>query len=282
MVFLLLSTLLNLSVFANTTFLTQIHDIDMGETLQDEVLVFFGNGKVGRLSYPDAKMLSDLKLAKFDKSWWEVTLDDERMLLTWEPSEAPIKPKRVLRSSLKAQEEDYIPTVIASMDLATQVMKEAYHHQKESQCYNRAHVWAYEWRKKSELYTSKAWLFFTRKYIRKYKFEWWFHVAPLFHVQDGNVVREKIADVKYANGRLWKLKQWTDFFLRNDAECPVVKEYSQWANYPESGSCFVMKSNMYYYQPVDLEAREKFGTERLMWIDTEVKAAYLEAFDITI
>ena len=83
--------------------------------------------------------------------------------------------------------------------------------------------------------------------------------------------------MKYARGPL-KLKQWTDIFMRDNADCPVVQKYSDHANYPESGSCFVMKSSMYYYQPVDLEEEELSGTVRNRWVPAEVSHAYQEAF----
>jgi hypothetical protein len=43
-----------------------------------------------------------------------------------------------------------------------------------------------------------------------------------------------------------------------------------------------MKSSMYYYQPVDLEQKEVMGFEKTKWQETEVRQAYLEAFDIKL
>ena len=62
----------------------------------------------------------------------------------------------------------------------------------------------------------------------------------------------------------------------------MVDKYSDHANFPYWGSCFVMKSSMYYYQPVDLEWLEAFGMARSTWIPTEVVEAYAEGFDIDL
>lgn len=123
--------------------------------------------------------------------------------------------------------------------------------------------------------------FFTRKYIRKYKFEWWFHVAPMVHVVHDGEVKERIMDIKYSKGPL-KLKQWTDIFMRDSAHCRVVDKYTDQANFPESGSCFVMKSSMYYYQPIDLELLEVQGQEKMRWLEPEVRHAYMDAFQVTL
>src|SRR5690606_5817297 len=131
------------------------------------------------------------------------------------------------------------------------------------------------------LYSSKAWLFFTKKYIRKYKFEWWFHVAPMVHVVIDGEVKERVMDIKYARGPI-KLKTWTDIFMRDRSDCPVVQKYSDHANYPESGTCFTMKSSMYYYQPIDLEKLERHQIEKNSWNAAEVQQAFMDALDVAL
>jgi hypothetical protein len=37
---------------------------------------------------------------------------------------------------------------------------------------------------------------------------------------------------------------------------------------------------MYYYQPVDLEFLEKYGNVRSSWLESDVRGAYAEAFEI--
>lgn len=278
-IFLVLCLLFSsLSSFADSVVTTQIHDIDMGQ-INEEPLIFLTSGQVVTYPASNKSMMDEFRNAIVKKTWFEFTLNDERQIVSYKALPPQLKVKRVALSSFKTLSLPYEPSILKNMDVARSFFYDARMTQKkESQCFNRAHVWSYEWRTKKNLYSSKAWLFFTRRFIRKYKFEWWFHVAPMVHVVVDGAVRERVMDIKYARGPI-KLKQWTDIFMRDNADCPVVEKYSEQANHPESGSCFLMKSSMYYYQPVDLEELDVLGTEKTKWLQPEVKNAYLEAFD---
>lgn len=269
-------------LFADTQFSTQIYDIDMGQA-DEEPLIFLSSGQV--VTFPDAdkSLISILKNGIIKKTWFLMTINEKREILDFKVIPPPLSSLRSFPDKTWLDEEvPYQPSILKNLDQARSFFYEARTNaREESQCFNRAHVWAYEWRIKHNLYSSKAWIFFTRKFIRKYKFEWWFHVAPIVHVIVNNEVKERVMDIKYARGPL-NLKQWTDIFLRDKAHCPVVKKYTDHANYPESGSCFLMKSNMYYYQPVDLEQKEISGVEKIRWIESEVRHAFKDAFDATL
>jgi hypothetical protein len=86
-------------------------------------------------------------------------------------------------------------------------------------------------------------------------------------------------DVKYARGPI-KFSDWTNIFMRDSAPCPLITNYTEYANYPELGSCFILKTSMYTYQPLDLENFDRFSWAKNKWIDSEVRGAYLEAFDL--
>lgn len=177
--------------------------------------------------------------------------------------------------------QTYFPTILPSVQRANELFSELEHKNNNSECFNRAHVWSYSWRIKHQIYSSKAWIFFTRKYIRQYDFQWWFHVAPLVHIASDDSVIEKIADKKYSK-RLLSMKEWTDVFMRNNVECPLIDLYSEYANYPETGWCYTMKTSMYYYQPVDLETYERDGKSKVMWNHLEVIQAYKDALEVDI
>lgn len=275
----LLLLIISFPIMANTQLSTQIHDIDMGVQGNEEPLIFLTSGDVVRFKTWDKNILLQVREAIKKKTWFLITLNEKREILTLEEIPAPTTTSEV--KMLPFADAPYQPSYLKSMDQARAFFYEARTNPKESQCFNRAHVWAYDWRIKHQLYSSKAWLFFTRKYIRKYKFQWWFHVSPMVHVNINGDVKERIMDVKYARGPI-KLKTWTDIFMRDYADCPVVEKYSDHANFPESGTCFVMKSSMYYYQPVDLEQRDLTGIEKSSWIEPEVKQAFSEAMDITL
>lgn len=268
-------------VFAQSVVSTQIHDIDMGQ-VDEQPLIFLSTGQV--VTYPgtDKSIFDRLRTAIRNKTWFALKLNEAREII--ELKEIALPPSVMSEKSLLTEENEapYMPSILKNMDVARSFFYDARTtHKEESQCFNRAHVWAYEWRTKKNLYSSKAWLFFTRKFIRKYKFEWWFHVAPMVHVISDGQVKERVMDIKYARGPL-KLKQWTDIFMRDNADCPVVEKYSDHANFPESGSCFLMKSSMYYYQPVDIEQKEILGFDKTKWQESEVRQAFLEAFDIKL
>jgi hypothetical protein len=231
--------------------MSNIHSVDFGND-NEPVLIFLKDGRVIKKEKEEAKkdpiinqLISNKEDSQYNKSF--------------------------IRN-------DYFKTVLTNISEAEELFNKGRRdYVEDSQCYQRAQVWSYEWRKMN-IYTSKTWIFFTRKYIRKYNFEWWFHVAPSVHVSTEEGIKERVLDLKYARSPL-KLKDWTDIFIRDSTNCPVVDNYTDQADYPESSSCFVMKSSMYYYQPYELELEEINGIEKTVWIKDEVKRSYLQAFN---
>jgi hypothetical protein len=275
----LLTVFFNYSVYASFQVRAQIYDIDQGQQ-GEEILIFLSSGHVVRVSDNEKEIHDDMNILHKSQQWTSFVISEKNKIesYTKSPSRLSLKP---ITQKRQIQEEDYIPTIIENMDLAEKHFKELRYVAKESQCYNRAHIWSYEWFINGSINSNKTWIFFTRRYIRKFKFEWWFHVSPSVSVIDEGIIKEKIMDAKYARGPL-DLKRWTDIFMKDDANCPMVKTYSDYANYPESGSCYTMRTSMFYYQPIDMETKETWGTVKANWYDTEVKQAYLEAFDEVI
>lgn len=271
----LFSLCFSLTTQASIQIKSQIHDIDYGQSDED-IMLLLKSGDVAWMKKKAAKSLSKIIINR--KETFNFILNDQRELMRLE-----VIPQNFVKTheTLPGQttEEIYTPTIVSGLDLAKEYFNEARYLNKESQCYNRAHVWSYEWFTNRSVNSNKTWVFFTRRYIRKFKFEWWFHVSPSIAVMEvDGVVREKIMDVKYGRGPM-PLKQWTDIFMRDDAHCPKVETYSDYANYPESGSCYTMRSSMFYYQPFDVETKETWGTVKANWFESELKQAYLEAFD---
>jgi hypothetical protein len=230
--------------------MSNIHSVDLG-TNDEPVLVFLNDGRVIRRDRKEA--LKDPIINKY------------------------IEEKKASRNQKSLIRNEYYKTVLPNIrDVEDLFQNGRRDYLEDSQCYQRAHIWAYEWRNMN-IYSSKTWIFFTRRYIRKYNFEWWFHVAPSVHVSTDEGIKERVLDLKYASAPL-KLKSWSDIFIRDGSDCPVVEKYTDQADYPESSSCFVMKSSMYYYQPFELELEEINGIEKNTWIREEVKQSYLQAF----
>lgn len=266
--------------FGQTEIKTQIQDIDYGNG-KEEPLIFLTSGQVVTFALSNRRLLEELKKGLANRNWFVFKINTNRELTAIREVSAPVAPAIDFQKSFQT-DAPYVPSVLENTEQAMAIFQEARtDHKSFSQCYNRAHIWTYEWRTKRNLYSSKAWLFFTRKFIRKYKFDWWFHVAPMFHVTEDGKVKQRMMDKKYSKAPL-TIKQWTDIFVRDNADCPVVEKYSDHADYPESGSCFLMKSSMYYYQPVDLEEQEFSGLLKQRWVETEVRHAYEEAFGIKL
>jgi hypothetical protein len=265
---LILSISFSFSTFASHIE-TQIYDIDEG-TAKEETLLFLTSGHVIRVKKQKVKR----------HQWLRISLNDQNKIESFTVI-PPTKPIQKISSKTFLGQTPYVPTVIENLDLANTYFHEAQFVEKESQCYNRAHIWSYEWFIKNAINSNKTWLFFTRRYIRKFKFDWWFHVSPSIRVLENGIEKEKIMDVKYARGPI-DLKSWTDIFMKDDANCPMVNTYSEYANFPESGSCYTLRTSMYYYQPIDIESKEIWETTKQDWYEGEIKQAYLEAFDRAI
>ena len=270
--------LLSSSGFTSVEILSEIYDIDLGNQ-NESPIILLTSGHAVRIDSHKKDLLQKIKIGLRSKILFAMTIDKNKIIKI-KTVKRPQPPQ--IKEKYFSENIPYRPSIIKNFDEATRHFNESKNNAKpESQCFNRSHVWTYDWRINNNLYSSKAWIFFTRKYIRKYKFEWWFHVAPMVHVAFDNTVKERIMDIKYSKGPL-NLKEWSDIFMRDNTNCPVVVNYSDYTDFQESSSCFVMKSSMYYYQPLDLEELEMTTTPKTKWIQQEVQEAYREAFDLTI
>jgi hypothetical protein len=264
-------------------FTTQVHDIDYGQKKGDEVLVFLTDGHVAKLRESHDLLNKNFMQTDLKKNWYKVTLDDDRYIVDMEVAPAPYKVKKSrfpkIHFGFNAP-MSYVPTVIKDMATAKKYFSEARYNPKESQCFNRALVWTYEWWKKHSLKSNKVLIFFTRNYIRRYNFEWWFHISPLVHVMEDGKVVERTMDRKYTNGPR-KLVDWANIFLSGDPACPIIQKFSEYADNPYTGMCYLIRTHMYTYQPADLQMYEAWGYSKETFNLTEVGWAYKEAFDET-
>lgn len=172
----------------------------------------------------------------------------------------------------------YEPTILPDLETVNSIFKKMNRRwQRNSQCYNRAHVWSYEEFKRSGLLSKKVFIFYTRRYIRNYNFYWWFHAIPTVLANSEGTIVERALDPMFARSPL-PMKMWSDIFIRSKRECPVITKYSQYANNQESEDCYLHFSSMYFWQPRDLDKLERSGFEKTSFINSEVDYAYWEAF----
>lgn len=275
-VFVLLSLLISIQCFAETE-IGKIVVIHEAVAIGEDTLVFFSNGKVLKIAQSDSDVLRDLQRYQETDEWLKIKTDKSRFITSIEVHPMPIQDFTLSKS---LPDPNYVPSVLSSLEWATKYFKESRYNPKDSQCFNRAHVWTYEWHKKHKFNSSKIFLFFTQKYIRMHNFHWWFHVAPYVHVYIDRKIRERVMDVKYTSGPT-PVKDWIRKFIRlPEPGCLTVNTFSDYANFPENGNCYIMKASMYYYWPLDLENEELHGTMKASWVEEEVKISYEEAFDI--
>jgi hypothetical protein len=262
----------------SATHVTKIYDIDYGQKLGDEILVFLTSGHVAKVGYQKTDLVGRLFKAKYEENWFKITLDKNRYITALVPAESPLQKSAENLSSVMLK-SNYVPTTVASMADAQKYHREGRRNSKDSQCFNRAMVWSYDWWKNNSVKSMKIFIFFTRTYIRRYNFEWWFHIAPYLHIMEEGKVVERAMDLKYTRNPL-PFRRWTDIFMRNDAECKVITRFSDYADYPYTGECYIMRTNMFTYQPADLQMNEAWGYTKTKFNMDEVRAAFLEAYDM--
>lgn len=282
---------MSLPLYAATTITSQIHDVDHGNQMGDEVLVFLTSGNVVKVSPSNLGMLETFQDSKGSDNWFTFTIDDKRYIKKMKEVESPYKSlpandQKMLQIDIDPYEQPYTPTTLPSMQKAKQYIAESRHPitTRVTQCFNRAMIWTYEWWKKHSMRSQKVFVFWPKAYVRKYGHEWWFHVAPYAHVMDTDgVVKERVMDVKWISYPI-EFQKWHDYHAPKDVKCRVVEKYSDFANYPwDADRCYFIRTHMYTWQPQDLELYESWDTytKRAFNMD-EVRSAYLEAFEVTI
>ncbi len=174
---------------------------------------------------------------------------------------------------------EFTPTIFPSYSAATRFLEKFSNSDiTGSQCYDRAHVWAFL-AATNIIHVEKAWIFFADHFIEKNHFKWWFHVAPIAKVKMQETVQERIVDRIFSEFPL-KVKLWTDLFMPEKQRCREIERYTDYSEHPGEDDCYLMTSTPYFWQPKDLEVFAKEGTEKTGWIDWEVRHAFKHAFGI--
>jgi hypothetical protein len=277
----ILLSLLSSSVFALTQFKTSIYDIDYASHPGEKHLVLLNSGHVAKLGVEKSFNQNRIHQAFRSGSEIEISLGEDNTIVDLKILDSNHTKSMERSSSLPLTNDQYVPTTVESMEKAKKYFRQARYNPKDSQCFNRAMVWSYEWWRRNSLRSQKILIYFTRSYIRRYNFEWWFHIAPYIHVMDDGQVVERVMDIKYSRTPL-EFRQWTNIFMRNNAECKVILKFSDYADFPYTGDCYIQRTNMYTYQPADLQMNEAWGYTKDRFNMKEVRQAYLEAFDESI
>lgn len=260
-IILLLSATLSSFAFADR-FSDTVDSVSYGNAGEDH-LIFMQNGRVVFLDQSETPPEVGQRI--------EVELGDENKLISIqslpnESEDASSFSEEVPLSDNATILENYsqASSVFSSMNRSWK---------KKTECTDRAHVWSYEGWKRSGLVSKKVFLFFTKTYIRKYRFGWWFHVSPYTLVQSGEGTIDYVLDRKFSSTPR-TMKSWTDIFIRSKKSCPVSTYRHYRANNYGSEHCFVVKSSMYNRLPYHVRMEEDNGRVLRQFYSNEVNNSY--------
>ncbi len=165
----------------------------------------------------------------------------------------------------------FAPTNLQSIEQVTQIFNDMLNDgdKNRSQCFKRAHMWAFDMWSKLGINSQKIFMFYTARYQIVDEFDWWFHVAPMVtadgvdYVLDGTFMNKPVT-----------VKEWTDYFMRTSKiNCPAITNYKQYEDHQWTKLCYTMKTPMYYFRPLDMEMRDKKGARRNHWVLPELQDA---------
>lgn len=242
-----------------------------------DTLLFLEDGRVGRLNHSET-LLPEIKHILHQNSDVLVLLSTEGNVIRVKSAAKEAGSGRSTIDSEKPKNLAPEPPSIVSETEAQDVFQSMNpNYRRRSQCFNRAHVWTYETFQSKGIHLMKVFMFFTSKYIREYRYRWWFHVSPFAIVETNGEKRESILDHTFMNGPVGP-KEWSDHFIEPRTPCPTVNRYSDYSNHQYDHYCYFMKVPMYFWQPRHLEALEAGTPAPESFVRDEVLAAYSQAF----
>src|SRR5690606_29917524 len=138
----------------------------------------------------------------------------------------------------------------------------------------RAHVWAWDEFAKSGTKSEKAFLFLTDTYIKRTRYKWWFHVAPMYTTSSGKKI---VMDYQFLD-RPVTFKEWKNHLVFSKRECVTEFNFLDYdAGADQTQDCYTKAEPMYYYIPGDIAAYER-GSPKTNWSEFEVNASRSRAF----
>lgn len=248
------------------------------QALEDsQLIVKFTNGRIGYLS-GDKKHLKNKISRLAENQMVEVELDKEMNLVAIYSLGLKQSKSFTDTPSLSLFRPDYSPTVLPTFSHAMTIFSRLNSsYGRLSECSNRAHIWAYEESKNHGIKSEKVYVFFTASYINRFRFKWWYHVAPLVSVQIGNSVEKLVLDYMFGHQPL-SIKEWTDKFVFTQRTCKATSRFSEYDVNPQTEDCYLMIDTMYTWNPIDLSNQERSHYVKKEFSRSEIWAAYEQAF----
>ena len=176
--------------------------------------------------------------------------------------------------------DDFIPSRVTPAALQTLIKEMKSGYKPKSQCYNRAHYWAWQIDQKFQIKTMKIFMFFREEFMQIDKFDWWFHVAPAVVVE--GETEPWVLDKFLWNGAI-PLSQWQSHFLKmggsNRSKCKVITKYSDYENNVSKEHCYIYFTAPQYLEPDELVELEERGERKSSkWDMEELSFARRQAF----
>lgn len=183
--------------------------------------------------------------------------------------------KEAIEKSLDLDEgEDYAPTPVADSELQNIWNRMNPYIKRKSECSDRAHVWTYDEFQKTGTKSQKAFLLLTDTYIKRTRFKWWFHVAPLYTTTSGKKI---VMDYQFLDHPV-TFDEWKNLLVFSKRECVTEFSFLAYnAGADQTQDCYTKHSPMYYYVPGDIGSQEQ-GHGKTGWSTGEVNGARSRAF----
>lgn len=255
-------------------FSSTIHSIDLGKSTESH-LVRFDNGRVTFVSPNDSKLLEALMTTSERREVVSVKVDRTNSIAAIHSiGDADID---IDNGTWTDDPDPYHPDVVKNTNAALKIFnKMRKDYTQKGECYNRAHIWSYEEYQRSGLNSMKIFMFFTERYIRKYKFHWWFHVTPMTYV--ASFKSPRTLDRRYTSGPR-QTKIWSNVFVKSQRTCKKVEKFDDYWLNQKTQDCYHIHASMYYVIPRDLEKRDLTGKEKTKFSDKEIRRAYRNGFN---
>lgn len=168
----------------------------------------------------------------------------------------------------------YEPTVVPDAQIPEIFNRMNPYIKRKSECSDRAHVWAYDEFQKSGIKSQKAFLMLTDTYIKRTRYKWWFHVAPMYTTASGKKI---VMDFQFLD-RPVTFTEWKNHLVFSKRECVTDFKFNDYdAGADQTQDCYTKHEPMYYYIPQDIGAFEN-GRQITGWSVSGVNAARSRAF----
>jgi hypothetical protein len=260
------------SAQAGNTVETQIHDLIGGNADGIGKVLSQADGRVYRLQTQSLQwpILED---ARKSQSWVKLEVSEKGEILSVARIAAPQQDEsdEIEKSliDMGPQNQTFAPSRFRSVAEVTRLFNGLENnHRKRSQCFQRAMLWSYGLWANRGIHTVKLFMFFTREYIQRYNYDWWFHVTPAVYVGDDIYTIDRTF-----TDRPLTLKEWTDSFIESKRACPIITHYREYESRPYGEHCLIRAVPMYHYQPADIETSDTTGIPRTRFLSGDIEAA---------